>query len=81
MDEEEKIDEEKKMELEQKMEMEEQKMEVKEQKPEVKKQWTSLYNKYKRKSEGDEDVGNYNIFKRRNTPGYFQYGCALVAND
>jgi hypothetical protein len=39
-------------------------MEVKEQKPEVKKQYTSLYNNYMRKREGDEDAGDYNIYKK-----------------
>jgi hypothetical protein len=34
-------------------------VEVKEQKPEVKKHCTSLYNKYKRKREDDENVGSY----------------------
>jgi hypothetical protein len=40
----------------------------------VKKQCTSLYNKYKRKREGDEDVGDYKV-------GDFQYTCELLAND
>jgi hypothetical protein len=48
-------------------------MEVKEQKPEVKEQCTSLYNKYKRKREGDKYAGDYKIYKRSSTPKYFQY--------
>jgi hypothetical protein len=47
----------------------------------VKKQCPSLYNKYKRKREDDEDIGDYQIQKRRSTPGYFQYTCELPAND
>jgi hypothetical protein len=62
---EEKMDKEEKIDEEQKMEVEEEKMEVEEQKPEVKKQCTSLHNKYKRKREGDEDTGKYNIYIRR----------------
>jgi hypothetical protein len=56
-------------------------MVVKEENQEVKKQCTSLYNKYKRKREDDEDVGDYKVYKRRSTPGYFQYACELLAND
>jgi hypothetical protein len=41
----------------------------------------SLYNKYKRKRENDEDVGDYKINKKRRFPGYFQYVCELLAND
>jgi hypothetical protein len=41
----------------------------------------SLYNKYKRKREGDEDAGDYKIYKKRCVPGYFQYTCELLAND
>jgi hypothetical protein len=37
----------------------------------VKKQCTSLYKKYKRKSEGDEDVGDYKVYKRRSAAEYF----------
>jgi hypothetical protein len=64
-----------------KMEVEEQKIRVKEEKPEVKKQCTSLYNKYKRKREDDEDVGDYKIDKRRSPPGYFQYACEFLTNN
>jgi hypothetical protein len=57
------------MEMEEKMEMEKGKMEVEEKKEEVKeeekqkvkKQCTSLFNKYKRKRESDEDTGEYKI--------------------
>jgi hypothetical protein len=52
----------------------------KEEKPEVKKQRTSLYNKYNRKREDDENVGDYKICKRKSVPGYFQYACELLAN-
>jgi hypothetical protein len=85
----------KKMEMEEKMEMEKQKMEMEEKKEEVKEekmekeeekpkakiQCTSLYNKYKRKREDEEDTGEYNIYKKSSLPGYFQYGCELLAND
>jgi hypothetical protein len=40
-------------------------MEVEEEKTELKKQWRSLYNKYKRKREDDEDAGDYKIYKKR----------------
>jgi hypothetical protein len=60
---------------------EEEKMEKEEEKPKAKKQCTSLHNKYKRKREDDEDVGNYKIFKRRSASGYFQFACELLAND
>jgi hypothetical protein len=40
-----------------------------------------MYNKYKRKREGDEDSGDYNIYKKRSVPGYFQYGCEFLTND
>jgi hypothetical protein len=40
-----------------------------------------LYNKYKRKREGDEDTGDYKIYKKLGIPGYFQYGCELLEND
>jgi hypothetical protein len=66
---------------EEKKEVKEEKPEVKEQKPEVKKQRTSLYNKYKRKREGEEDSGKYRIYKRRSAPGYFQYSCEQLANN
>jgi hypothetical protein len=60
---------------------EEQKMEVKEQKPGMKKQYTNLYDKYRRKREADEDVGDCKVYKKRSGPGYFQYACELVEND
>jgi hypothetical protein len=67
--------------MEEKMEVEEKKEEVKEEeKPKAKKQCVSLYNKYKRKREG-EDTGEYNIYKKRSIPGYFQYACKQLAND
>jgi hypothetical protein len=49
-------------------------MEVKKQKSEVKKQYT-------RKREGDEDDGDYKMYKRRSTLGYFQNACELLANN
>jgi hypothetical protein len=54
---------------------------VKEQKPEVKKQCMSLYNKYKKNREDDEIAGNYKIYKKSSTPGYFQYAYELLGND
>jgi hypothetical protein len=80
MDKEENIDIEENIDKEKKMDKEE-KMDVKEQKPEVKKQCTRLYNRYKRKREDDEDVGDYKIYKKRNDPVYFQYARELLAND
>jgi hypothetical protein len=32
--------------------------------PELKKQYTKLYSMNKRKREGDEDVGNFKVYKR-----------------
>jgi hypothetical protein len=55
--------------------IEEEKKILEEEKSKVKKQCMSLYNKYKRKREGDEDVGEYKVYKRRSVPGNFQYGC------
>jgi hypothetical protein len=66
---------------EEKMKVKEEKPEVKEQKPKVKKRCTSLYNKYKRKREDDEDTGDYKIYKKGSAPGYFQYACELLSND
>jgi hypothetical protein len=64
------------------VEVEEKKEEVKEEeKPKAKKQCTCLYNKYKRKREGDEDTRYYNIYKKRSVLGYFQYVCELLGND
>jgi hypothetical protein len=68
------------IEKEEKIEVKEEKINE-EQKPEVNKQCTSLYNKYKRKREGDEDTGDYKIYKKRSVPGYFQYTCEVLAND
>jgi hypothetical protein len=65
--------------MEEKMEVEEKKQGVKE-KEKSKKQGMSLYNKYKRKREG-EDNEEYNIYKKRSVPGYFQYACEQLAND
>jgi hypothetical protein len=75
-----KMDKKEKTEVEEKINKE-QKIEVKKQKAGVKKQCTSFYNKYKRKREDDEDTGEYNIYKKRSIPGYFQYTCELLAND
>jgi hypothetical protein len=40
----------------------------------------SLYNKFKRKKENDEDSRECKIYKKRNIPWYFQYSYEL-AND
>jgi hypothetical protein len=53
------IEDEKMIEEEQKFSEEKKKNEV--QKPEVKKQCTNLYNKYKRKTEGDENINGYKV--------------------
>jgi hypothetical protein len=55
-------------------------MEKEEEKPKAKKQCPSLYNKYKRKREG-EDTLEYNVYKKRSFTGYFQYVCELLVND
>jgi hypothetical protein len=47
----------------------------------VKKQTESLFKKFKRKREGDEDVDYHKVYKRRSAPGYFQYVCEVLAND
>jgi hypothetical protein len=40
-----------------------------------------LYNKYKRKRKGDENVSGYKVNKMRSAPGYFKYGCELLSVD
>jgi hypothetical protein len=40
-----------------------------------------LYKKYKRKREGDENVGFYKVNKRKKVPGYFLYAYELLEND
>jgi hypothetical protein len=52
-----------------------------EQNPEVKKQYINSYNKYKRQREGNEDVGDWKVYKRRSVPEYLQYGCEFLGND
>jgi hypothetical protein len=78
MKEEKKIAEEKK---EKEVEVKEEEMEVKEEeKPTAKKHCRSLYNKYKRKGEG-ENTGEYNIYKKTSVPEYFQNACEQLTND
>jgi hypothetical protein len=67
------------MEVEEKIEMEKKKEEMYEEEK-LKKEGMSLYNKYKRKREGEDNL-EYSIYKKRSLPGYFQYVCELLAND